>query len=117
MQTRIFATNPKTVVAAIVEMCRDNDLMAAGQFSTKGLVCIGQDVRVGSVAQQLFTSSLSINVEEDTETLVRVRTTLRGKHGSLGGQVKDPRHYSQVFDQIGAYLFMNAIPWEPPTQH
>ena len=115
MQTRVFETNPETVVAAIVEMCRDHNLMPAGKFTKGGLKCLGHDVRKGSVAQWLFSSKPGASLE-DSETLVRVRTTLRGDYGGLGGQVNDPKHYSWVFDQIGSYLFMNAIPWEPPTQ-
>ena len=115
MQTREFATDPQTVAEAIVEMCRDNDLMPMGSLTKGGLTCIGTNVKKGTIASLLFSSKPGAKLE-DTETLVRIRSTARGKYGSLGDQIKKPKHYSMLFDQVGQYLFMNAISWEPPTQ-
>jgi|SaaInlStandDraft_1057018.scaffolds.fasta_scaffold377940_1 hypothetical protein len=116
MQTREFATDPQTVAMAIIEMCRDNDLTASGRLSRGGLVCVGTNVKKGTIAQLMFSTKPGTDLE-DTETLVRIRSTPRGDYGALGMQIKNPRHYSMLFDQVGQYLFMNAIPWEPPTQH
>ena len=116
MQTRVFATDPQTVAEAIIEMCRDNDLMPTGSLTRGGLSCIGMNVKKGTIAHLIFSSKPGADLE-DTETLVRIRSTPRGDHGALGVQSKNPRHYSMLFDQVGQHLFMNAIPWEPPTQH
>lgn len=116
MQTRLFATDPVTVVEAIMEMCRDNDLMPMGRLSQGGLTCIGQNLKKGSIAQLVFSTKPGVKLE-DTETLIRIRSTARGDYGALGSQNKNPRHYSAIFDQVGQYLFMNAIEWRPPTQH
>ena len=91
MQTRVFATDPQKVAEAIIEMCRDNDLMPAGSLTRGGLKCIGMNVKKGTIAQLEFSSKPGADLE-DTETLVRIRSTPRGDYGALGVQSKNPRH-------------------------
>ena len=116
MQTRIFEADPQSVVDAINNLCLDSDLQGGGRLTKGGIVCNGVDTKPGTIARLVFTTKSGAKIE-DTETTIRIRAYLRGDYGALGDQVKDPDHYSTIFDQLAQHLFINAIPWEPPVQH
>tara|TARA_R110002126_G_scaffold122634_7_gene264448 strand:+ start:2223 stop:2699 length:477 start_codon:yes stop_codon:yes gene_type:complete len=130
IQTRLFEKPPREVYNALSSLCNDMSLQAGGIFSQGGLQClnIGMPdykqgwtgkikIKPGQIFRIQFSCEQPCDVDADKKTVVRTRIHYYGEKVNEHVQSVDPADYSKIFDQIGQYLFIEAIEWTPNVQH
>ena len=129
MQTRIFEKTPREVYNAVNSLCQDMTLQPMGRFSQGGLTCLSVGapkfkqswsgkikVEPGQIFQIKFSCEHPCQPDVDEKTVVRSRIQYHAEQIGQHEQSVNPSDYSKIFDQIGQYLFIEAIEWSPDVQ-
>ena len=128
MQTRVFEKSPYDVYEAITTLCEDRSLNPMGRFSKGGLTCRNAsipDIKVGFLGRTKIppnqVASLKFSCQspcdqDEGKAVVRIRV-LHHSGVAQQEQSSNPADYSELFDEIAQYLFIEAIEWDPAVQH
>lgn len=132
MQTRMFLKTPAEVMTAFQSLCYDKEMNPAfvpGYFTLPGM-CLGgtldykikvfgkMKIPEGQISEISFTFAPGTTADNESSVLrIRIKEWRMKKRMPQSIQVKDPEIYSRIFDELGQYLFVEAIPWTPDIQN
>ena len=72
----------------------------------------------GQISEISFTFAPGTTADNESSVLrIRIKEWRMKKRMPQSIQVKDPEIYSRIFDELGQYLFVEAIPWTPDIQN